>query len=302
MSIKSSAKNRIFYIFMVSPALILFILIIAGPVLYSLGLGFTNYNFRPNQIAEFVGFDQYKKMFSDPKFWISLKNNMIVVAISIFGQIPLGFALAYLLYRKYVRFQRFFQAMVFLPQVISTVIVGILWRNFFGIRGAATAFMRFVTDNPKFNFTWFLNPNTAMIPYAIACLWIYTGFYMIVFLANLQKLDPQVIEAAQIDGAGEWSIFLKIIVPSLAGVILINCILAISGSLKGFDLIFALAPNDGMGVANSNLLLPTYMYHYAFKSSKYAFGSAISTTIVFISIGLIMVARSFGKYLNRNDR
>ncbi len=302
MSLKNSGRSRIFYILMVSPALLLFIIIIAGPVLYSMGLGFTNYNFRPNQIAEFIGFDQYSKMFSDPKFWISLKNNMIVVFISVFGQIPLGFALAYLLYRKFVRYDRFFQAMVFLPQVISTVIVGILWRNFFGIRGAATAFMREITNNPKFNFTWFLNPNTAMIPYALACLWIYTGFYMIVFLANLQKMDPQMIEAAQIDGASESRIFFKIIVPSLAGVILVNCILAISGSLKGFDLIFALAPNDGMGVANSNLLLPTYMYHYAFKSSKYAFGSAISTTIVLISIGLIMVANFTSKYLTRKNK
>ena len=90
-------------------------------------------------------------------------------------------------------------------------------------------------NNPKFNFTWFLDRETAMIPIAIALLWVYTGYFMLVFLANMQKMDKGILEAASIDGANEFNIFLKIMVPSLAGVILINCILAIAGSLKGFD-------------------------------------------------------------------
>jgi len=298
LSLQRNKNDIPVYILMVAPVLLFYIIIVAGPILFSLGLGFTNYDFKPNQKAEFVWFDQYEKMFADSKFWTGLKNNLFIVAVSLFGQIPFGLVMAYLLYRKRVNFANFFQAMVFLPQVISTVVVGILWRNFFGIRGAATGLMRLLTDNPKFVFKWFLSPHTAMIPVGIALLWVYTGYFMLVFLANLQKFDPGIIEAAQIDGATETQIFRKIIVPALAGVIVINSILAISGSLKGFDLIFVLAPNDGQGIANANLVLPTYMYHYAFRANKYAFGSAISTTIVFISVAFIGIASFVGKRLN----
>lgn len=283
---------------MVAPALLFFIIIIAGPIVFSLGLSFTNYDFKPNQIIEFIGLDQYIRIFQDNKFWVGLQNNLIVVAVSVFGQIPLGLILAYLLFRGQVRFTAFFQAMVFLPQVISTVVVGILFRNFFGIRGAGTAIARVLVEDPKFNFTWFLQRETAMVPIAIALLWIYTGYFMLVFLANMQKMDKGVLEAASIDGANEFMIFFRIMVPAMAGVILVNAILAISGSLKGFDMFFALAPNDGQGLGNANLVLPTYMYHYAFRPQKYAFGSAISVIIVTISIVFIMISNYVGKKLN----
>jgi len=287
--------DKWFYAYMVAPALLLFTVVIAYPIVFSMMLGFTEYNFGPTETFSFSGLVQYERIFNDAKFWTGFKNNMIVVAVSVFGQIPLGFALAYLLYRRTVRHSHFFQAMVFLPQAISTVVVGILWRNMFGVRGAATAIAGWITGDPGFRFEWFLNPNTAMAPVAIALLWVYTGFYMLVFLANMQRLDSGLIESAQIDGASELQVFLRIIVPNMIGVIVVNSVLAISGSLKGFDLIFALAPNDGMGVANYNLVLPTYMYHYAFKTSEYAFGSAISNIIVLISIGLIVVANVVGR-------
>lgn len=298
MSIKRNGNDVLFYIAMVAPAFLFFTLIIAGPIVFSLGLSFTNFDLKPNQVVNFVWFDNFIKMFQDAKFHTAFKNNMIVVAVSVFGQIPLGLALAYFLHRGMVRFKHFFQAMVFMPQVISTVVVGILFRNFFGIRGAATALVRWIIQDPKFNFTWFVNPSTAMVPVAIALIWIYTGYFMLIFLANMQKLDPGIIEAAQIDGANEFQIFFRIITPAMAGVIVVNSILAISGSLKGFDLIYALAPNEGQGLANANLVLPTYMYHYGFLSRKYAFGSAVSTIIVSISLIFIAIASWVGKKLN----
>lgn len=293
MSLSPSRRTRDLgvYLLLVGPAFVIYVSVVAYPVLFSVGLGFTNYNFLPGQEARFVGLEQYRRMLADPRFWIGFRNNLIVVAVSVLGQIPIGFALAYILYRGHVRFRHFFQAMVFLPQAISLIVVGILWRNMFGVQGAATEIVSILTGNPSFRFTWFLRPETAMIPVAIALLWIYVGFYLIVFLANLQTLDESLIEAAQIDGASELQIFGRIVAPSMAGVILVNTILAISGSFKGFDLIFAIAPNQGMGIANYNLVLPTYMYHYAFLPQNYAFGSAISNVIVLLSVCMIVFAR-----------
>lgn len=298
---KNKLRKRgdlIFYLAMVAPCMILYLVIIAGPILASLGIAFTDNDFRPNQVWGFIGFDNFIKIFSDPVFWTAFKNNMLVVALSVFGQIPLGLLLAYFLFRNMVKAPNFFQAMVFMPQVISTVVIGRIFQSFFDIRGAATGIVRILTNNPKFTFRWFIEPGQAMIPILIGMLFIYTGFYMLMFLANMQKLDGGIVEAASIDGASEMQIFAKIIAPALSGIIVVNAILAIAGSLKSFDLIYAMAPNDGKGLGNNNIVLATYMYHFGFKTYRMAFGSAVSVIIVTISLMLIAVSNWAGKKLD----
>ncbi|MGL1894524.1 MAG: sugar ABC transporter permease [Spirochaetaceae bacterium] len=298
---KNKLRKRgdlLFYIAMVAPCMILYIAIIAGPIVASLGFAFTNNDFRPNQEWGFIGFANFIKIFSDPVFWLGFKNNMLVVALSVFGQIPLGLLLAYFLFRNMVKAPSFFQAMVFMPQVISTVVIGRIFQSFFDIRGAATGLMRLITADPKFTFKWFISDNQAMVPILIGMLFIYTGFYMLMFLANMQKLDSGIVEAASIDGASEMQIFARIIAPALSGIIIINAILAIAGSLKSFDLIYAMAPNDGKGLGNKNIVLATYMYHNGFKTYKMAFGSAVSVIIVAISMLLIAVSSWAGKKLD----
>ena len=283
---------------MVAPCLILYLAIIAGPIFASLGIAFTNNDFRPNQEWGFVGLANFIKIFKDPVFWVALKNNMLVVAISVFGQIPLGMLLAYFLYRGMVKAPNFFQAMVFMPQVISTVVIGRIFQSFFDIRGAATGIVRAITHNPDFTFRWFIEANQAMIPVLIGMLFIYTGFFMLLFLANMQKLDGGIVEAAAIDGANEMQIFSRIIAPALSGIVIINAILAIAGSLKSFDLIYAMAPNDGKGLNNNNMVLATYMYHRGFKAYRMAFGSAVSVIIVSVSLVLIAISNWAGKKLD----
>ncbi|MBN2618768.1 MAG: sugar ABC transporter permease [Spirochaetales bacterium] len=283
---------------MVAPCMILYLAIIAGPILASLGIAFTDNDFRPNQQWGFIGFDNFIKIFSDDVFWKGLKNNMLVVALSVFGQIPLGLLLAYFLFRNMVKGSGFFQAMVFMPQVISTVVIGRIFQSFFDIRGAATGIVRAITNNPDFTFRWFIEPGQAMIPILIGMLFIYTGFYMLMFLANMQKMDSGIVEAAAIDGANEMQIFARIIAPALSGIIIVNAILAIAGSLKSFDLIYAMAPNDGKGLGNNNIVLATYMYFRGFKVYKMAFGSAVSVVIVTISLLLIAISNWAGKKLD----
>jgi raffinose/stachyose/melibiose transport system permease protein len=242
-------------------------------------------------------------MFRDPNFWHSLKNNMIVVAVSAFGQIPIGFALAYILYRRLVRARSFFQSMVFLPQFLSPIVIGILYRKLVGADGPVSTLMQLVSGNPDRQFMMMLKSETVMIPIAFALLWMYTGFYMIIFLANLQKIDTNIIEAAKIDGANEPQIFGRVIVPILSGTILVSTILAIAGSLRGFDLIFAIT-TQGLQ-RNNAMVLPIFMYQTAFQDysnpMRFAFGSAISNAIVLISVVLIMASNAIGKYFKAGE-
>ncbi|HPZ16651.1 MAG TPA: sugar ABC transporter permease, partial [Sphaerochaeta sp.] len=116
-------------------------------------------------------------------------------------------------------------------------------------------------------------------------LWMYSGMYMIIFMANLQKIDNAVIEAARIDGAGEMQVLRYVILPALSGVIVVTAILAISGSLKSFDLIYVMT---GGGPANRTSVLSIYMFDKAFKGApNYPLANAISTVMVIISFLLI---------------
>ncbi|MBN1649425.1 MAG: sugar ABC transporter permease [Spirochaetales bacterium] len=290
----SDRKALITYLGFVLPGLALYLLIVAYPIFYSFGISLTNFNpILPNRKFEIIGLFHYKTMLSDPKFWFALKNNLIVVAISVFGQIPIGFVLAYILYRKLVRGRFLFQAMVFLPNFLSTIVVGTLWKKLFGADGPVSRVLQFFSGDPGAQFRMMLDPKTVMIPIGFVLIWMYTGLYMIIFLANLQKINENIIEAAKIDGATEMQIFLKVIVPILSGTILVSTILAIAGSMRGFDLIFAITTQ---GITRDNaLVLPVFMYQTAFldynSDMRFAYGATIANAIVFISVGLILLSR-----------
>ncbi len=295
-----NGRNLPVYVGMVGPAVAIFLFIVAYPILYSIWLSFTDFNPNSGGAWNFVGFSQYSKMLSDPNFWHALKNNLIVVAISIFGQIPIGLGLAYILYRKRVRGVGFFQSMVFLPHFLSTIVIGILWKRMFQADGPVSRLIQIATGNPQAQFDLMLRSETVMIPIGFALIWMYTGLYMVIFLANLQKLDRETIEAAQIDGASEFQIFSRIVAPALSGTILVSCILAIAGSLRGFDLIFSIT-TQGLQ-RNNAMVLPIFMYQTAFQDysnpSRFAYGAAISNAIIIVSVLLIMAANVVGKRLN----
>ncbi len=281
------------YFAFIAPGLLIYLFIVAYPICYSILLSFSDFN--PNRGGDwgFVGFLQYSTMLKDPNFWHALKNNLIVVAVSVFGQIPIGFIIAYILYRKMVKGSGFFQTMVFLPNFLSTIVVGIMWKKLFQADGAVSKLIQIFTGDSQAQFTMMLYANTVMIPISFALIWMYTGMYMIIFLANLQKIDNNLIDAAKIDGATEPQIFQKIIVPLLSGTILVSTILAIAGSLKGFDLIFALT-TQGLQ-RNNAMVLPIFMYQTAFQDytnpMRFAYGSAISNSIVLISVILILISK-----------
>src|SRR4030065_1256304 len=275
------------YMIFVFPALAIYLAVIAFPIISSVGLSFTDYNIYKN-LAIWTGLANYIKIFKDPVFCVSMRNNFFVIFVFVFGQIPLGFVLAYLIYRRLVKRSVFFQAMVFLPTVISTIIIGILWSKMFSPIGVVPRIIQNITNNPNYSFTIMNSKQLAMIPIGFVLLWMYTGTYLIIFMANLQNIDPNIIEAAQIDGATEGQIFRRIIVPQLYGVIAFTAILAISGSLRSFDLLFAMT---GGGPAYYTNLLSIYMYKYAFVNYDYGVGSAVSTVMVMLSIILLIIVR-----------
>ncbi len=272
------------YLLLTAPALLIYAAVIVVPLLYSLILSFTAWS--GAGIPEFVGFTNYAAMFSDPVFWHALRNNGLIIVVSLLGQIPLGFFLAYILYRRLVRFGGFFEAIIFFPSLLSPVVVGLLFAIVFAPTGLVAEIIGAMTDTPLFELTVFNRKSTAIIPYLIVILWMFTGIYMIIFLANLQKTAPEGIEAAVLDGATEWDIMSKVILPNQIPVFLTVSIYAIAGSLKGFELLWVMT-NGGPSYYSS--VLGLYMLQNTFSYYKFGFGSAVTIVLILLSVFLILL-------------
>ncbi len=295
-SLSNRREERVAYWTLVLPGFLIYVFVMAFPTVFALFLSITNYNggalFGPKRRhIDIIGFKYYAEMFADRYFWLALKNNLWITFISVFGQIPLGFFMAYLIFRGMIKGKDFFQTVIYLPCVISTVVIGRLWQAITAPNGALPDIIRLfnATYNPS-------NSNHPMIPVLLVILWMYTGTYLIIFLANMQKIDTSVIEAAKIDGATEFQALRYIILPALSGVIVTSAILAISGSLKSFDLIYVMTSG---GPAKQTYVLSIYMYDKAFKGApNYPLANAVSIVMCIISFTFIgitkMVEKKFG--------
>lgn len=287
------AEEKRAYLFLTMPAVIAYWAVVAFPVVFAVGMSLSDYSGGSiwGGTVSFVGFRHYLRMFNDEFFWISLKNNIYIVLISVFGQIPLGFIFAYALYRKLVVARDFFQTMIYMPVVISPIVIGILWAFIMSPYGLITEIMQRIS--PGWENTILINPTNAVLAVLFVILWMYTGTYLLIFLANLQKIDPYLLEAAKIDGANEKQILGRIILPSLSGVIVTTIILAIFGSLQSFTLIFAMTRG---APARRTSVLALYMYDTAFRPPiDYPMANAVSIVLVIMSLILIVLTKAVEK-------
>lgn len=294
--IQDRSKHRA-YLSLLLPAFLIYFLIIIYPIVMSFGLSFTKW--RHFNMAGFVGLDNYKAILADPSFQKAMWNNVQIMLVSVLGQIPLGIMLAYLIFRQWVKHSKFFEMMIFLPITISSVVVALLWNRVFSPVGIYTDFIRTITGNPDYIVKIFENKNFAMVPILIVLVWQHTSLYMVIFLANLQRIPESVFEAATLDGANESTIIARIVLPALSNVIFTCSVLAISGSLKSFDLVFAMT---GGGPVDYTSVMALYLYKQTFTYNNYGFGSAVSIIIVLLSVGLITFVRSlYAKAQNKYE-
>ena len=282
--------KRVSHLSFVLPAFIVFSSVIVFPLFYSFALGF--FQWRGYGEMTFVGLGNYTRMFNDPVFHIALRNNIMIVLVSVFGQIPLGLFLAYVLYRKMVWGGDYFKVLIFLPITISAVIIAQLWNRIFSPVGIFTAMMRNFTGNQDYIMTIVENPRWAITPILFVLLWQHTSLYMVIFLANLQRIPNSAIEAARLEGAGDGTIFLRIVVPMMGYVIFITSVLAISGSFRSFDLIFSMT---GGGPAHFTTVIAVYMYNMTFIHQNYGYGSSLSIIIILFIVFSTLLTRGVSK-------
>ncbi|GIQ65252.1 hypothetical protein PACILC2_38200 [Paenibacillus cisolokensis] len=213
---------------------------------------------------------------------------MFVLA-SVFGQVPLALVLAIVLHKNNT-FQKFLRSAVFIPMVLSTVVIGMIWQYIYHPQIGILNFLLDSLGLSSWKLGWLSNPDIAIYSLMPPLIWSFVGLYLIIFASALQNISSEIHDAAKIDGAEGARKLFSITIPMIWSTIQVAIILCISGSLKSFDLVYIMTRG---GPAHATELLATYMYNSTFTSYRYGFGSAVSTSIVLISLLLIGTSQYF---------
>jgi raffinose/stachyose/melibiose transport system permease protein len=278
---------RKFIILGLLPAVVLYLLFVFVPIIWSAYYGFFDWSGMGDK--RFIGLDNYYEIFTDPIFWRALKNNVLFVLASVFGQVPLALVLAIVLHKNNT-FQKFLRSAVFIPMVLSTVVIGMIWQYIYHPQIGILNFLLDSLGLSSWKLGWLSNPDIAIYSLMPPLIWSFVGLYLIIFASALQNISSEIHDAAKIDGAEGARKLFSITIPMIWSTIQVAIILCISGSLKSFDLVYIMTRG---GPAHATELLATYMYNSTFTSYRYGFGSAVSTSIVLISLLLIGTSQYF---------
>lgn len=266
-----------------APALLIYIIIIVFPGIYSVVLSL----FEWNGVAEkrFVGLANYVKLFTnDDIFRIALKNNVIWIVLTVCITVVLALILALVLNGKFTG-RIVYRSIFYFPYMLSWIVIGIIWKWMYNSNfGMINTFLGAVgLDSLKGSYL--SNPKIALYCIFAAALWQGLGQPMLYFLAGLQTMSSDVLEAARIDGAGKINLFIRIIVPMLKETFVIVLATQIIASMKVYDIIYVMTDS---GPANSTQTLATYMYNQTFSYNNLGMGSTVATIMVIIMMFIIV--------------
>lgn len=283
-----SKKSMLSY-FLVSPYLIHLILFVSFPVIFSVVLTFHKWNIISEM--QYVGFDNYSRLFLDRLFWKSLVNTLTFLVVHIPLQIVIALALAYFLDQK-ILFKGFFRATFFLPVVISGVVVTMVWKQLYGVDTGLIN--KLLVSIGLGKVEWITNKNIAMISIAIMATWKNVGLYVILFLVGLQSVPRRYYEAADVEGANQWQKFRYITLPAINPTIFMVTILSTIG---GFNLFIEPYIMTGGGPLNSTLSAMLYIYKQAFEYYHMGYSATLGILFAFI----IMMVVAVQKYTIEKD-
>jgi len=275
---RGSRRQRLEITLLVTPALVLY----ASFVLVPIGMAFYYSGFKWNGLGpldDFVGFGNYVQALTDNVFLRAIWHNLVIIVLSLVIQLPLGIGLALLVNRK-IRGRTLLRTILFAPYVLSEVVTGVAWLLILQPDGPVDQIMRALGLGDQVQL-WLANPDIVLYTLFVVITWKYIGFAIILFLAGLQGIPREVVEAAQIDGATSWRVFRHITLPLLGPTIRTWIFLSIIGALQLFDLIWIMT---GGGPANASNTMATYIIERGFERSQFGYGSAVAVILFIISL------------------
>ncbi|GGK90449.1 sugar ABC transporter permease [Salinibacterium xinjiangense] len=276
------------------PALIVFVAFVIFPVVLAAYYGFFSWaGYGP--ATDFVGIQNYVTILQDGPFLDALRHNAMIAILSLVIQGPVAIGLALLLNRK-MRGQSVIRVLIFVPYVISEVVVGLGWSLMLQSGGAANGLLDKL-GLASLQQDWLSNPDVAIWSLLMIITWKYVGFAVILFLAGLQGIPEELSEAASIDGASFWQVQRLIVLPLLGPTVRIWAFLSIIGSLQLFDLVYIIWGQYVSSIAGTSTMA-TYMVANGRNAGSYGYGNAVAVVMFLISL---TVALFYQRFLLRRD-
>ena len=272
----------------IAPAFIFFTLFIIVPTVSSVYYSLTSWDGISPDI-KFIGLANYKEIFTSARFGNALKNTVILtVFISIFeNTIALGLALIV----DNVRWgKNFFRSAFYIPVLISGIVSGFIWKIMYNYNFGTFNAVLGNLGLDSWKQDWLGNSSLTLIMIGIVLIWKGAGYYMIIYLASLQSVAAELIEAVQIDGASPWQRFKSITIPLISGAFTINFTLSLINGLKVFDQINVMT-DGGPGFTSETLVY--LLYKVGFNEGRQGFGTAVGIMLLFIIIVLNTLQQKF---------
>lgn len=264
--------------FFILPGLILFLLIVAVPIIQSAQYSTLKWN----GISEgvFLGLQNYINLFQDPIFYLSLKNSLLLALASVLIQMPISMVLALILANG-VRGENFFRNAFFIPVIISSTVIANLWMKIYHPTYGLLNVLFEWLGHPEWKQNWLGSASTVILACFIPMIWKDIGYNMLLFYSSAKSISSDIIEAAKVDGATKTQISTRIILPMILPMIEAVTIFCIVGSLKSFDMIFILT---GGGPMHASSVLSLMMYNEIFANNHYGYASATAILIIIICL------------------
>jgi multiple sugar transport system permease protein len=253
------------------------------PLLYSLGVSFTEFRASLNKPAEFVGFANYVELLSDPAIWSNFTTTAAYVIVSVGGQMIVGFGLALLLNRPFP-LKGLVTTLLMLPMMLSPAVVGLFWKLLYDPSWGP---VNYALGLGKFE--WLSHPTNALFAVAITDIWMWAPFVMLLSLAGLSAVPKHLYEAAAIDRAGLWYTFRRITLPLVAPILLIALIFRTMEAFKAFDLPFVMSTASVETVS-------IRLYQMAFQGWDTGRASALAYIVLIV---VLCITNIYVKYLNK---
>ncbi|MFB4279034.1 MULTISPECIES: carbohydrate ABC transporter permease [unclassified Nonomuraea] len=268
------------------PAMVLFLMLVVAPMLVALYSSVFRWNGFGGLPTNFIGMDNFTRLFSSEIFAQDLWHLLVLVLLSIFVQLPFSLAIAMLLNQR-MRGRALYRVLFFAPYVLSEVITGVLFSLILAPdAGMANQLLSIV----GFESEWLANPDTVMPSLFLVMTWKYFGFHMMIYLAGRQNIPNELIEAAQIDGATGWKTFRYVTLPLLGPTIRISIFLSVIYTIQLFDLVWILT---GGGPSHSSETMAVTMMDWGFKRSQVGYASAISVVMFALSLVFALIYQRF---------
>ncbi|MCA9905396.1 MAG: sugar ABC transporter permease [Anaerolineae bacterium] len=263
----------------VGPAILLFAIFVLYPVIYIFVASVHDWNGFSN--ATYVGLDNFVRLFTaDRAFGLAMRNTVYWAILTIFPQMFIGFLFAYIL-NSGIPGQNIFRAIFYMPAIISPVVLGIIWQRIYNPFGGLLADVGLATGLRFLVQPYLADPKIAIFSSIAVNVWQWTGFSMLLYIAGLQGIPDEIIDAARVDGANNWQRIRRIIWPMLRHVHLTLILLGIIGTLQTFALIYALTEG---GPNNATQMLPTYIFQQAFQLQSMGYAAAVSVVLLLIAL------------------